>query len=235
MGNNQMVLLQFPSTHYFFASLWDENYGNRSDQEVLLDVAQSLYPEHKELIANAFLALRETDPQKVHDTLTRLETLIGNGDLGKPGALGHYLFPNRLTVANDLVAQLHIRFARQNFIQSMQGKTDRAHSMQLVEDYFDKLLAWNEKTGWDKLMDEGSATPIYDGALLRECGCQDKELARAMSRLKQVIFSGSAKPSYSIIHEFFETISQDLRRKYSENSVMIGCIQPFQLAVIQTP
>jgi hypothetical protein len=235
MGNNQMVLLQFPSTHYFFASTWDHEYTTRSPEQILKDISELLYPHYKAIIANSFLALQESEPRKIKEALYQLQKLLASGDLGKPGALGRFLFPDRLVVARDLAAQLRIRYARQNFIYAMQGRPDVNESAHLVEDFFNELLAWNQATGWDKLMDEGSATPIYDAALLRECGCQDKDLLKAMSRLKDIVVQGNTANRYAQINAFFESISKSLLQRYSESSVMIGCVEPFKLAVIQTP
>ena len=30
MGNNQLMLLQFPRTYYFFATAWDKDYESRA-------------------------------------------------------------------------------------------------------------------------------------------------------------------------------------------------------------
>jgi hypothetical protein len=40
--------------------------------------------------------------------------------------------------------------------------------------------------------------------------------------------------SYAQIGVSFEAMRKDLMKKYGENSVMIGCIEPFKLAVIRT-
>jgi hypothetical protein len=230
MGND-VTLLQFPSTQYFFASAWDREYRNRRQEQVLLDISQLLYPEHREIIADSFLGLREAEPDKIKDALFRLEILIKSGDLGRPGALGRFLFPDRLVVARGLAAQLRIRYARQNFIQAMhEGRPDVNESSQLVQDFFDELLAWGEETGWTS-----GGTPIYDSALLRECGCQDKELMKALSRLKNIVLQGNESSSYARISAFFDPISKALLKKYSEDSVMIGCVEPFKLSLIQTP
>jgi hypothetical protein len=235
MGNNQMVLLQFPSTHYFFTSTWEENYRNNSEEQTLMDVSGLLYPEHQQTVADAFLAMRGSDPDKINQALTRLEDFIGSKNPGKPGALGRHLFPDPFVVVRDLAAQLRIRAARQQLIKAMQGKPSVSESAQLVENYFDKLLVWNKTTGWDKLMDEGSGTPIYDSALLRECGCPDKELARAISRLKAIVLQGKDRNGYARISAFLAPISKSLMEKYSESSVMVGCMEPFKLALIQSP
>lgn len=235
MGNNQMVLLQFPSTHYFFASTWDESYRDRSEEKILMDVSGLLYPEHQQTLAGAFLAMRESEPEKINAALMHLEDFIKSGNAGKPGALGRFLFPDPMVLARDLAAQLRIRSARQRLIQAMQGKPTVNESAQLVENFFDKLLVWNKATGWDKLMDEGSGAPIYDSALLRECGCPDKEFARAISRLKAIVLQGKDRNGYARISAFLAPISKSLMEKYSESSVMVGCVEPLKLALIQSP
>ena len=235
MGYNPVALLEFPSTNYFFANLWDPQYGNRTQKQLLLDISDLLYPERKEIIADSLLGLLETEPDKIKDTLSRLEALIKSGDLGRPGTLGRFLFPDRSVVARDLAAQLRIHYARRNFIQAMQdGKPDVNESAQLVQHFFEELLSWAKETGWTS-----GGQPFYDAALLRECGCQDKELMKAMSRLKHIVFEsnvrGTEASSYARISAFFDPISKALLEKYNEDSVMIGCIEPFKLALIQIP
>ncbi len=65
MGNNELMQLQFPRTFYFFNTAWDREYEKRPEPEVLLDLAGELYPDHKQLIAESFLGLRENDPNKI--------------------------------------------------------------------------------------------------------------------------------------------------------------------------
>ncbi|HWR16823.1 MAG TPA: hypothetical protein VN577_18495 [Terriglobales bacterium] len=235
MGYNPIALLEFPSTNYFFANLWDPEYGNRTQEQLLADISELLYPERKEIIANSFLALLETEPGKIKDALLRLETLIKSGDLGRPGGLGRFLFPNRAVVARDLAAQVRIRYARQNFIQAMQdGKVDANESSQLVHQFFNELLSWAKETGWTS-----GGQPFYDAALLRECGCQNPELMKAMSRLKHIVLEKNIgrteESSYAQISAFFDPIVKDLLKKYDEDSVMMGCVEPFKLALIQIP
>lgn len=235
MGYNPVTLLEFPSTNYFFENLWDPEYGNRTQEQFLLDVSELLYPERKEIIADSLLGLLETNPDKIKNALSQLETLIKSGELGRPGALGRFLFPDRSVVARDLAAQLRIRYARQNFMQAMQdGRADVNESSQLVLHFFDELLSWAKETGWTS-----GGQPFYDAALLRECGCQDREFMKAMSRLKHIVFEKNTarkeESSYQRISAFFDPISKTLLEKYNEDSVMIGCVEPFKLALIQIP
>jgi hypothetical protein len=191
----------------------------------MLDLAAQLYPDHKQLIADSFLTLRETDSERIAATLTRLEEMVQKG-AGRPGALGRLLFPDSLAVARNLQMQLEIRAARQSLLQALRGKPDVNESARLVEAYFDKLLAWNQETGWDKMIDITVwPAPIYE---------EGKDLNEALARLKQVLAQGSPYTSYAQVDDFFTGISKNLLRKYGQNSVMVGCIEPFKLAVIQS-
>jgi hypothetical protein len=225
MGNNELMSLQFPRTFYFFNTAWDTEYKNRQEPEVLLELATQLYPDHKKLIADSFSGLREADPDKIHATLKQLTELVKSGNAGHPGSIGRFLFPDNLTVARNLQFQLEIRFARQSLIRALNGKPDLNESARLVESYFDKLLAWNKETGWDKMIDITIwRTPIYQ---------EGKDLEAAMTQLKKVLAQGKPYTTYAQIDDFFDPISKELTQKYGRDSVMIGCIDPFKLAMIQ--
>ena len=226
MGNNQLMLLQFPRTYYFFATAWDKEYEKHPELGVMLDLAQQLYPDHRQLIADAFLALRETDSQRINAVLADLAKMVNSGDGGLPGAIGRLLFPDHLEVARNLQMQLEIRSARQSLLKALRGKPDIGESARLVENYFDKLLAWNKETGWDKMIDINIwPHPIYE---------EGKDLTEAMARLKLVIANGAPYTSYAQVNTFFDEISKDLLQKYGQDSVMVGCIEPLKLAVIQS-
>ncbi len=225
MGNNELMSLQFPRTFYFFNRAWDGEYKKRQEPEMLLELAGQLYPDHKQLIAESFLRLRENDPGKINSTLENLARLVQGGDAGRPGAIGRYLFPDKLTVARNLKLQLEIRAARQTFIQAMHSKPAIEESARLLENYFDKLLAWNKETGWDKMIDITIwRTPIYESG---------KDLEQSITKLKQVLAQGKPYASYQQTDAFFDGISQRLLQKYGRDSVMIGCIDPFKLSLIQ--
>ncbi|MBS1852410.1 MAG: hypothetical protein JST79_16005 [Acidobacteria bacterium] len=225
MGNNELMSLQFPRTYYFFNTAWDYEYRKRSEPEVLDDLAGQLYPDHQALIGEAFGALRESDPKTIDSVLANLQKLIATGSAGRPGAIGRFLFPEPLAVAKNLELQLEIRASRQALIAGMQGQPDLRESSRLVEDYFDKLLAWNQETGWDKMIDITIwRSPIYE---------EGKDLTQAMSRLKKILAEGRPYTSYSQFEDFFMPIREKLLKKYGKDSVMIGCIDPFRLAVMQ--
>ncbi len=226
MGNNQLMLLQFPRTYYFFATAWDKDYENHPEPNVMVDLAEQLYPDHKQLIADSFLALREGDSDRINTTLASLKKMVASGDGGRPGAIGRLLFPDHLAVARNLQMQLEIRSARQSLLKALSGKPDIQESARLVENYFDTLLAWNKETGWDKMIKINVwHDPIYE---------EGKDLTEAMARLKMVVANGAAYTSYAQVNAFFDRISKDLLQKYAQDSVMEGCIEPLKLAVIQS-
>jgi hypothetical protein len=49
-----------------------------------------------------------------------------------------------------------------------------------------------------------------------------------------VLADGKPYASYEQIEDFFEPIKRKLLNKYPKNSVMIGCIEPFRLSVLQS-
>jgi len=227
MGNNQTPLLQLPRTYYFLSTAWDYASRERNQRDVLLELSGYLYPEHKELIVDCYLALGETDPQKIKSALERLEGLVKQGHLGPPGVIGRRLFPDQLQVAKDLILQLRICAARQQLLQALFSKTDRGECEKLIEDYLDALLAWNRQTGWEKIINIGIwRGPIYS---------TDNRFKEGLSILKKVLAGGSRVASYASISSFFEPIAKRLLKKYGEDAVVAGCIEPMKKAVLQAP
>jgi hypothetical protein len=142
------------------------------------------------------------------------------------GAIGRFVFPDRMIVLRDLVMQLEIRQARQRLIKALDGRPSVPECRRLVENYFDKLLVWNKQTGWEKTIDIVIwTTPIYEDG---------KDLRAAMARLKEILGEGAPYTTYGQVDAFFNGIKKSLLRKYGEDSVMVGCVEPFKLAVAQS-
>jgi hypothetical protein len=225
MGNNQVLLLQFPRTYYFFTSLWESEYKAKNQLDVTREVAGLIYPDQQELFSEALATLNEREPARIQLMLAKLDAFMSQSNEPRVGVLGRYLFPDPLIWARDLRAQLDIRLARQQLLTALRGMPDVTECSRLVENYFDKLLAWNQRTGWYKIIDIGIWTlPLYEN---------DRELKLALNRLKQVIGSDTPYTSYAQVEDFFEPIESRLKKRYGENSVMIGCIEPMRLAVVQ--
>ncbi len=225
MGNNELTILQLPRTFYFFESAWRLASKARAEPDVLQDLAERLYPDHAALVARAYEHLRAEDPAAIRAVIDPLAALIERKDTGRPGSIGRFLFPDPLTLLRVLKAQLEIRAARQSLIHGLQGTPAVEDSAALLEGYFDALLAWNRETGWDEMIDITIwRTPIYEAG---------PDLTEAMTRLRKAIAQGKPYASYAQIDQFFTPIAERLQRRYGADSVMIGCIDPFKLALTQ--
>lgn len=226
MGNNQLMLLQFPRTFYFFQTAWDREYETRSEPESLLDLAIQLYPDHAQLVADSFLALREVDLDRIKTAMNGLSSLLQNRDAGRAGALGRLLFPDHLAIIRNLKMQLEIRAARQSLLKALRGKPSIAECSALVENYLDKLLAWNKETGWDKMIEITVwPRPIYEGG---------RDFTEGLYRVKQLLAQGAPYTSYAKVDAFFDEIRKNLLKRYDQDSVMVGCIDPLKVAVLQS-
>lgn len=225
MGNNELMELQFPRTYYFFASAWDPSYTKTPEHQVLLDISALLYPDEKDLIASCFEGLQMSDPDAIRQLAARLRSFINRGKPAHAGAIGRFLFPDPLAVARNLEFQLEIRAARQALVKALAGHPTQAECAALLKDYFDKLLSWNHETGWDRMIQIGIwRTPIYD---------EGHDLTDAIAQLRKVLANDHPYTSYSQVADFLQPIADELSRKYDRDSVMIGCIEPFKLALIQ--
>src|SRR5690349_23869514 len=115
--------------------------------------------------------------------------------------------------------QLEIRLARQTLISAMHDHPQATECAQLLENYFEKILAWNQETGWYKTVDIGIwNSPLYEDG---------PDLAEIRSRMKQLLGAGSQHTSYAKIESFFAPIAHRLALKYDYDSVMLGCNEPF--------
>jgi hypothetical protein len=225
MGNNELMILQLPRTFYFYETAWNAASKTRLEADVLRELAERLYPDHAPLVARAYERLRAKDPADIREVADALEALIERRDTGKPGALGRFLFPDQLTLLRVLQAQLEIRAARQAFIHAPAGPENLENAAALLERYFDALLAWNRETGWDEMIDITIwRTPIYETG---------PDLTEATTRLRKQIAQGKPYAGYGAIDRFFTPIAERLLAKYGQDSVMVGCIEPFKLALIQ--
>ncbi len=226
MGNNELLLLQFPRTFYFLKSTWDTSYESASDREVYKELAEKLYPDNAVLIAQAYEALNEEDFRKVARTLTHLREVIDGRKLGRPGAIGRYLLPDSTSVAGMLLRQIEIQLARQTLIQALNEKATLAKSEELLGNYLVDLLAWNEDTGWDKMLQLG----IWTDPICRS----DASLSRALAALRNAKDPNGSRMSEDDVNALFNRVATKLLTKYDKNSVMIGCITPMKKAVLES-
>jgi hypothetical protein len=185
-----------------------------------------LDPDHAQEISAGLTALKQKDPQAIRSALDGVSPIADSAKAVNSGVIGRFLFGPTGMFMRDLQMQLEIRLARQSLIAALHGHPQATQCAELLEDYFDKILAWNQKTGWYKTIEIGIwNTPLYeDGA----------DLAEIRSRMKQLLGGGSPHTSYAQIDSFFEPITHRLQQKYDYDSVMLGCIEPFKLAIAQS-
>ena len=212
MGNVQAPLLQFPHVHYFTSAMLDAGYRNRPEREVVLDLCGHLYPEHKQLLADCYFALRETEPARVQALADQLDRLVREDKLGRLGVFGRKLFPDGRIIAQSLVLQLNFRAARQRLARDLTPSCSQADCERLLADYFGAYLTWEAAHGWHNLwgwnswpMDTPPGTNV--------------KLARNLGEKASV-------------EAFFADLSKSLTAKFDRRAVELGCIAPLKHAVL---
>ena len=225
MGNNQTVFAQLPRTHFLLTGAWDGDFRKLEDRAVLADLAERLHPEHRELIVECFVQLESSDLEKIEEALARLQSLLDGSGLGRPGVLGRKLFPDDRAIARCLAYQLKIRATRERLLHIRTGKTSAAECAQFVTAYLEAMLEWNRETGWEKMMNIGIwRAPLY---------ATDRRFTEMISILKRVLGEGSSLTPHRVVAAFFDEIAKKLIAQYGEEAVMVGCIEPLKLAVVQ--
>lgn len=214
MGNMQTPLLQFPNMFFFTSVMSDFDYRTRSEEEALLDLSRHLYPEHKQLMADGFLALKEDDPTKMETRIDQLDRLVREDRLGRLGIFGRKLFPDHRIVARSLLAQLRLRAAYQRLLLGISPTTPRAECERLLGDCLDAYLAWDLMHGWHDLW-----------------GWQNWVLAAfptppLVEKLRKTLDSKSE------VDACFEQVARRLSAKYDANIVQEGCVAPLKKAVL---
>ncbi len=223
MGNVQTPLLQFPHVYFFTSAIWDLGYRQRTEPEVLRDVSAYIYPEHQELLADAYLGLKESDPAKSAALAGRLDELIQQDKLGRPGLFGRKLFPDHSIVARSLALQLRLRAARQRLIQTVTAAPDEAPWAGQVQDYCAAHLAWETAHGWHTLWGWGGASLSTFPA--------DPQFPAVAAKLAQAI-GAKAGGDQAGVEAYFQQIGKALAAKYDDTAVNEGCIVPWKNAVL---
>ncbi len=218
MGNVQTPLIQFPNLYYFTSACCDRAYLDRSERDVMLELAGHLYPEQKELIADSFLALNESDPAKVSALADRLDQVVRENQLGRPGLIGRKLFPDDRIVAQSVVMQLRLRAAQERMMQSITPTTSQADCAKLLGDYFDAFLTWDEANGWHALWG-WSAWPLGDFG-------PPTALAQ---KVRPVLATDAA------VDACLEEVARQVSANHDAAIVEEGCIAPLRNAVKSIP
>jgi hypothetical protein len=218
MGNVQTPLLQLPHVYAYTACMWNPHQSKRPPREVLIELAGHLYPEHRELIADGYLALKEPNPAKIGALADRLESLVNQDRLGRLGIFGRKLFPDHRVAATVLLMQLRLRAAQENLMQGMTAATPKPVGQKLLRDYFDAYLAWDTAHGWHKLWG-WQRWPLgnlrYDPRFPALCN----KLARCF---------GGGPDMDACLGE----LARSLSPRFGAETVLQGCIAPLKEAVL---
>jgi hypothetical protein len=217
MGNVQTPILQLPHVYFFTASMWDLDYRKRPEDGVLSDLCDQLYPEHGQLLAQCYLALKEPDPTKIAERADRLEGLLQRGNLGRLGIVGRKLFPDHRIVAQVLLPQLRLCAARERLVR-IAPTTPKAECGKLIRDYFDAYLAWDMAHGWHGLWG-WSQWPLGDFS-------SDWRFTAIAGRLGRTL---GAKAE---IDACLAEVARSLSAKYDARTVQEGCAAPLKKAVL---
>jgi hypothetical protein len=212
MGNVQTPLLQFPHVFYFTSAMFDAGYRSRPEKEILLDLSSYLYPDHKQLLADCYFALRESDPARIQSLSDQLDRLIQENKLGRLGIFGRKLFPDHRIIAQSLLLQLNFRAAGQRLARDLTSATAASDCEKLLCDYFDAYLAWDTTHGWHNLWGWNQwrvdPPPAVAATLATRLG------ARAA------------------VDSYFQQINETLTAKYDKTAVEVGCIAPLKREVL---
>ncbi len=213
MGNVQTPLLQFPNWFFFTSVMSDFDYRKRSESEVLLDLAECLYPEHKELIADSFSALKASDPGRIESLAGRLEDVLRKGGLKRLGVLGRKLFPDPGIVATSLCLQLRLRAAHQRLMGGTATAATKEECARLLGDYFDAYIAWDLAHGWHKLWG-WDTWPL-----------PDLPVATLAENLRKSLHNGED------VDACLDAVARRLSGKHDAAIVQGGCITPLRSAL----
>jgi hypothetical protein len=213
MGNVQTPLLQFPNLFYFTSVMHDSNYLNRSEKDVLLDVSRLLYPERKQLLADCYLALKETDSAKIETLAAQLAEVVEKDRFGRLGIFARKLFPDHRIVAASLLPQLKLQATQQKLLTEITPATPRSQCEKLLTECFDAYLAWDTAHGWHRLWG-WEQWPL--------AGLSSSAIADRL---------GKTLKSKSDVDALMLHVSQALSAKYGATAVATGCIAPLKSAI----
>lgn len=218
MGNMQTPLLQFPNLFFFTSVLSDFDYRNRSEKDVLWDLAGLLYPRHRRLLADSYLALNEPDPKRIARLADQLDRVLRENALGPSGLFARKLFPDPRFAAASLLLQLRLRAAQESLVLGVTAATPKADGEKLIADYLTAYLAWDTAHGWHGLWG-WSQYPLggfpSDGRYAALAAALGKSLG---SKLE--------------IEACFQRVAQTVSTQFDTQIVQEGCIAPLKKAVL---
>lgn len=148
IGNVQTPLLQLPHIHYFMNCLWNLDYRQTPEKDSLLELGRLLYPDHAQLIADCYLALKSREASEITPLADKLDDITRTNRLGRLGVIGRKLFPDHRVVAQAIVLQLRLRAGQERLFSALTPETSRAECTAMLLSCLDAYLAWDQVHGW---------------------------------------------------------------------------------------
>lgn len=154
MGNAQTPFAQLPNIFFFAECAWNGVPESLPpDAEVVSKLARLLCPDATEL-ADAWLMLKEPDPDAVLECVARLERSIGNGRMG-PGALGRRFGPGVERLAEDLAMQLRVHAQARRLIAALSATSPQEEVGECLSNYYAAALMWRDIHDFQRYMNYG--------------------------------------------------------------------------------
>ena len=220
MGNTQCPILQGVGIYHHLLCSWDMGRLDLSEREVLREFAELLYPERKELIADAFEGLNwNGSHQPIERLIAELDQAVAEDRLGRPGVIGRKLFPTHQIMAESLLLQLRLKAALQRLYAELQRTSSREECFRLMEDCLDAHLAWHSAHGWHKLWGSERA------ALGRFR--QDDRFRASLRRLHSVLGTDES------VQAFFAEMAERLAAKHGHESAVADATGPTMQALLR--
>jgi len=216
MANTQTPMLQFPHIFHLLQCTWDIDKSRLPEREVLLQVSELLYPENKQLIADCFASLPEKDVSKLAGVIAKLDTVMREKRLGRPGLIGRKLFPDTSFVAQSLLQQLKLQLSLERLYR-LETTANRQECAALMEGALDSYLAWDTAHGWHEIWPDRWPLGRFEEA---------PQFRAAVKNIAAVLEYDDASTD-----SFCNGIGDGLAAKYSQKSIVQKSIDAVRKAI----
>ncbi len=220
MGNMQTPLIQFPNMFFFTSVLADADYRNRSEREVLEELAGYIYPDHRELLADAWSGLKATDPGQADTVADRVESMIRQNSFGRLGLFSRKAFPDHRFVAESLLLQIRLRAAQERLVLAATCSAPQSEYEKLLAELGNAYLAWDTAHGWHDLWG-WNTWPLGNFRSDPRFGATVGALAKSLG-------------DEAAVNACFDRVAQAMSARHDPELIRQGFIAPLKESVLAT-
>jgi hypothetical protein len=224
MGNVQTPLLQFPHVGFFLDVAGNIDHRKRTVRSVLNELADKVYPEHRDLLAACWTALQPNRREPATRLADRLERLLKEDRLGTPGSLGQRVFPDPRQIASDLVWQLGMWGTYDALCRTIRQRVSNTVCSRRLEAFLAAALDWDRQHGWSvywkKLGCPWTLWPMHE----RSCQALVGGLRRML---------GGKKVTPADVDAFLAPLGDRLRHQYDPWIVDRCALEPVKEAILK--